>query len=191
MKKQLSTVFAVILSLLVSSSVAANVYFISATGYAETDYYSQRSSDMPIKVAVGYELHKQWSVEVGYQQLAGEASDTQGIDATALSVAVHGKAGNRTGELFYSLGVMAVDAKGVQNAISTDSADASAQCSAGTLVASSGLCRLNDNIVAGTIGLGFDTHLGYRAMVRVAAEHVFSNDEFSANVFTLGFRYNF
>ena len=185
MIKQFSAVLVMMISLLAASSANANVYFVSATGYTEVDYYSQRSSDMPITIAVGYEFHKQWSVEVGYQQLAGEASDTEGVDASAVSVALHGKAGNQTGELFYSLGIMAVDAQGVQNA------DADGQCSAGSLIATSGLCDLDDTTVAGTIGIGFDTHLGYRAMVRVAAEHVFSNDDFSANVFTVGFRYNF
>ncbi|WJG10477.1 outer membrane beta-barrel protein [Aliiglaciecola sp. LCG003] len=192
------------LSASTSSLAADNLYGVISGGFGKSDFQTNDSESGAYKFALGYQFHRQWYAEFGYQQLSGqdlliELPSTQdsleqaefGLTADAIVASVLGKASGNMGELFYRLGVMKVDIEG-QNLTE------SSQCEFGEVrpfTLSSGedytLCEYDEAVLAGVIGVGFDFYLGVHFMLRAEVEHVKGEHDFSNNAAYLGLRYNF
>ena len=174
-----------ITSLLFTPLVEANHYIVGALGYAEVDLPLATASgerydsqDVAVSVAYGYQFHRQWYVETGYLQLADKQESNATYEARGPYVAILGKAGNQTGELFYRVGVMSMDTRSI-----LDTADE--EC------ISANACNSAKSIVAGMAGLGFDYYLGTASMLRVEYTYIGGQDDVKAHIVNLGWRYNF
>ena len=195
-----------LLALLVSSSsfAAGNIYGILSAAYVDTDADLAETNGAGYKFGIGYEFHRQWYVEGGFHLLSDDSlSDgvfadastleqfSPEVEAESLFISVLGKASSPKGELFYRLGVNTVD-------VTTTSLAAEDLCDgrvspivvAGNTT-SQNVCRVNDTLLAGHIGIGFDFRLGRRLMLRTEAEYLQGEDDFKATTLTLGLRYNF
>lgn len=181
-----------------------DLYGIVTVGFADTDFGSTAAESAAYKFGIGYQFHRQWYVEAGYQQIADESMNSQiptsaqqvesfegGLEGGALYLSVLGKASGRTGELFYRLGVLNVDLKG-QSLADSDT------CSIGratpiSLVTgeSYSLCEFDEGVFAGAFGIGFDFFIGTKTMLRVEIEHIEGEHDFSSSSAHLGLRYNF
>lgn len=171
-----------------SSYATEKMYGVVTAGYADADYSEIGVENVSYKFALGHELSRQWYIEAGYQQLFDDLDDVEGGKADALFLSVLGKAGNKTGELFYRLGVLNVDVQGSEFAID-------GQCALGEIGGAdangNAICRYDEGGVAGVVGFGFDFFVGLNSMVRLEAEHIRGQDGLSINAAYLGFRYNF
>ncbi|MCC2614687.1 outer membrane beta-barrel protein [Aestuariibacter halophilus] len=180
-----------------SVSATERMYGLFAPGYAQTSMLDTDADDAGYTFALGYEFAPQWYVEMGYQSLSDSdpsgdpASDdfSPGLQAQGLYLSVLGKAGSQSGELFYRLGLMNVDAKGQSLAID-------GVCEVGQPIeppqdAGVRACTFDEGLIAGVIGLGFDYYLGPRTMLRGEVQRVQGEHDFSSNVATIGLRYNF
>jgi len=156
------------------------MYAVGSILYSDIELGDQALTGLGYKLGLGHQFHPQWYVEAGVQQLADEQDPNNRLQADGLYLSLLGKARNRTGELFYRLGVMRLDLQGEY--IPPGSACA-------TVVPSP--CAFDNSIMAGNIGLGFDFFLTDRMMMRVEGEYIQGERDFSAGVFTLGVRYNF
>lgn len=190
------------------SSLCANandeMYGVVSGGMANTDFDYGEAKGSTYKFAIGYEFHRQWYAEFGYQRLSNQSmiSDLPttldslnntdfGLEADALFASILGKASSNTGELFYRLGVLNVDLKG-QDVIE------GTECEVGTGNAFSldsgenyTLCSYDEGIFAGVFGVGFDFYLGVNLMMRTEIEHVRGENGFENNAAYIGLRYNF
>ena len=177
----------IISGLLVCLNVKANWYMTANAGYMDAESGDAQASAESFKITLATEIHPQWDIELSGQTLAksdfGEfqidPSADLGMKGYSLGVAMLGKAANRTGELFYRLGVQYVDAE--WEALSgTDG------CGSDLAV-----CVLDDSRFAGVIGVGFDTKLTRSWFVRIEAEYLRGEDDFSAGAGYIGLRYQF
>ena len=183
-KKQLS---ALMLATCVSGAAMATdkMYGVISSGYTDMEFSSIERDNYNYSMAIGHQFAKQWYVEAGYMKLVDDVESAEGANADSLYLAVLGKAGSRQGELYYKLGVANVDVEGIE------SAGQSGSELGDTLPGSTTLCGFDESVVAGLVGVGFDYHIGLSSMIRLEALYFKGEHDFTANVFNLGFRYNF
>ena len=184
----------IVISIFFSSTVFSgsahaqnNLYGTFALGLAQNEIESYELDKFSYKLGIGYQLTPQWDLEASFQGLGAEnAGDTaqQNFDVSefyGLSVSALGKARGQYGDLYYRVGVMMVDAQ-VQ--------------SIGSLVCvpdplTPGLCSIDESVVAGVLGLGFDLRIFQSTMVRFEVEHIQGQEDYSANAAYIGVRLNF
>lgn len=185
--KQLAAVFC-LSAASIGVQATEKMYGAITGGYTDADYSEVSVDGLSYKLTFGHEISRQWYVEAGYQQLFDDLDDVEGAKGDALFLAVLGKAGNQTGELFYRLGVLNVDVQGSEFAID-------GQCAvgdiSGTDASGNAICSFDDGGIAGVVGFGFDFFVGLNSMIRIEAEHIRGQDGLSVNAAYLGFRYNF
>ena len=167
---------------LVSVVAHANSYGIISLGYSDVDVGKVSDKSIGYSAALGYQIHRQWYVEMGYLNLVDSKEDSYSASAKGPYLSFLGKAGNEKGELFYKLGIASIDKS--EAYIPQDD-----MC--GNTVETASLCQSNEQIVAGIVGLGFDLFVGTRAMLRTEYVYIGGKDDFSSNSVSLGFRYNF
>ncbi|GAA0856995.1 hypothetical protein [Aliiglaciecola litoralis] len=205
MKRLALIVYVVSLTWSYAASATDDMYGIVSAGYAKSDIDTSAGADgASYKLALGYEFHRQWYAEFGYQQIVNqshvdmpplteaELANTEfGMKADALVASVLGKAASNAGELFYRLGVMNVDVSG-------QSVSDSPECALGNgsdFSLDSGdiktLCEFDEGIIAGVVGIGFDFYLGVNLMLRTEVEHIKGQQGFETNAGYVGLRYNF
>ncbi len=180
------------------------MYGVISGGYTESEFDLTKADTASYKFAVGYQFHRQWYLELGYQQLADEDlasvlpttleevdSFEPGLQGDALFAAFLGKAGNNMGELFYRVGILKADMKG-QSLIPQGSCEVGegSDFALGT-GENYTLCRYDDSNVAAVLGIGFDFYVGARSMVRFEVEHIRGENDLAINAAYLGVRYNF
>lgn len=168
-----------------SGYATEKMYGVVGVGYSSLTFNQQDISGINYKLALGHEISRHWYVEAGMYQLVDDVNDASGGKADSLYLAVLGKAGNRTGELFYKLGVMNVDVQGI------DAAASDGSCTLGDPLGESGLCAFDEGVLAGLAGIGFDYHLGLSSMLRIEVEYMKGKHDFSDAAVNVGFRYNF
>ena len=184
---------------------AENVYGVVSLGYSDSEFAVAQPNNAGYKLSFGYQIERQWYVEFGFQQLADQNMQLSvpttlidaenfesNIQATALYAALLGKARGRMGELYYRLGILKTDLRG-QNLLA--GASDCEQGNATLFSIESGeeytLCDYDEGGVAGVFGMGFDFFLTARSMIRVEAEHIRGQNDFTINVLYVGLRYNF
>ncbi len=156
----------------------ANLYAVANVGYSNVDTDTSSESDVSYSGAIGYQFDQQWYVEGGYISLIDKQDDNESLTSHGAYLALLGKAGSPEGELFYKVGVASIS---VEETLT----DASA---CGTEAAT---CGFDDTIVAGLVGLGFDYYVSRNSMVRTEYMYLGGQDDFSAHIVNIGFRYNF
>lgn len=179
------------------------MYGLFSLGYADAEQGQASNKGVGYSFAMGYELDRQWLVELGFQQLLDEeaqapseqnlgSDDSSEFKGDALYLALLGKASSRVGTLFYRVGVMSVKVQS-QSIIA-----ASQSCEQGDtteIVLSGGTsalaCSVDDTAVAGVIGLGFDYRLSDSLDLRTEVQHIRGQDDLQTNIVQLGIRYNF
>lgn len=186
------------------SQAKDDLYGVITIGYADSEFGSTETDSPAYKFGVGYQFHRQWYVEGGYQQISDESMNAlvpttleqiesfqPGLEGGAIYLSLLGKASGRSGELFYRLGILNVDIKG-------QTLDLGNTCSVGSetpISLATGeqytLCSFDEGIVAGAIGLGFDFFIGAKAMLRFEIEHIEGERDFSTSSAHVGLRYNF
>jgi len=193
-------------TLLLTSSWAqaeGDMYGLLGLNYADADQEEISAKGPGYSFAMGYEFHRQWFVELGYQQLIDEDADALTADnlgtedsnsatGDAIYAAVLGKAASQAGTLFYRLGVMSVKWQ-------ADSyLPEGSECALGeaTEVAvhanlNATRCAVDDTLIAGVVGLGFDFVLTETVDLRLEAQHIRGEDDLQVNLLQLGLRYNF
>jgi len=180
--------FLIIIGICLFSNAAfaeSNFYGILSAGYAQSEVDDFELDKASYKFGIGYELNRQWYIEAGYQSLgevnAGEQAELTGSDVaefSAVYLAALGKASGQFGELFYRAGVMRVDAS-VQSATALS-------CPAGPTV-----CRIDNSLLAGVLGLGFDFYIHHSTMLRFEVEYIKGEQDYTAAAAYLGLRLNF
>ncbi|WP_168171471.1 outer membrane beta-barrel protein [Lacimicrobium sp. SS2-24] len=204
MKKSLLSTLIGISALCTSTAYAqSNMYGLLGLNYAEADQEQISAKGPGYSFAMGYEFHRQWFVELGYQQLIDEDADRLTADnlgtedsnsatGDAIYAAVLGKARSQAGTLFYRLGVMSI--KWQADSYLAEGRDCAAG-TASTVVVSDSLnatrCAVDDTAIAGVVGLGFDFVLTQTVDVRLEAQHIRGEDDLQVNLVQLGVRYNF
>ncbi|WP_102797839.1 outer membrane beta-barrel protein [Bowmanella denitrificans] len=185
-----------------TTAVANNMYGLLSAGYADAKQGQAGGKGVGYSFGMGYELHRQWVLEGGFQQLLDEqgdapsltnlgSEDSSSIKADALYLALLGKASSQAGTLFYRVGVMSVKLESqavIAANQSCERGDAIALSVEGTAALS---CELDKTIVAGVVGLGFDFRLSDSLDLRIEAQHVRGAEDFEANIGQIGIRYNF
>lgn len=174
-------------------------YTVLGAGYAESNSQLVDDKGASYRFGVGYQLHRQWNVELGYQQiikedfqLPGTNNNAQdGIDASAIYLTLLGKASAQRGELFYRIGALSIDVEEQQFHTG------SATCAAGqgtTLnvgAQSYTQCTLDESVIAGVIGIGYDVRISSNVLIRTEIEHIKGEDDVEFNAAYVGLRYNF
>jgi len=182
---------ALTLSCVMPASATERMYGVVGLGYADTEIANSSAKELSYRLALGHQFDRQWYVELGYQKLVDDDGDGPGtgLTADALSISALGKAANRSGELFYRLGLANVDLKG--QALANDDG----QCEVGSVVAQTAqmadICGFDEGVLGGVVGLGFDFNLGLNTMLRLEGEYMVGEDDFSSGAVYLGIRYNF
>ncbi len=179
-------------------------YVFASGAYSDVDVDYGSEGNAGFTLGFGTEIHRQWYAEVGYSQFASDFSAlsadqisnaTQGLDAgndaSGLYLGFLGKASGQTGELFYRLGIMGLDYQ--SQALRFDG-----DCGGGTeqaLTTVGGdnvvVCDKDDSDIAGMIGVGFDTYLGFNSQIRLSFDHIRASDSISINTIQIGYRYSF
>ena len=197
--------YASLLLLLAASNQALakeQMYALFGLNYTEAEQGQASNKGMGYSFAMGYELDRQWFVELGFQQLLDEdagvlseqelgTDDNSEFKGDALYLALLGKASSRVGTLFYRVGVMSVKVQS-QSIIDTSQSCERGEASAVTL--SGGVataCTVDDTAVAGVVGLGFDYNLSDYLDLRTELQHIRGQDDLQFNLVQLGIRYNF
>lgn len=183
MKKGIA--LAVMLAASFSSQATERMYGLATVGYSDAEFDVTDNSGVAYSLALGHQFSSQWYVEAGYHNLLDEDDGLDTLQAEGLYLAVLGKAGGRIGELYYKLGVMDVDVKGVQGVAGDDCTADDSESDAITY------CAVDEGILAGMAGLGFDYHIGLNSMVRLEALYIRGQEDFSTSMINVGFRYNF
>lgn len=163
-----------------SATTFANTYGLLSVGYSDVDLGNISDKSASYGVAFGYQFAPQWYVEAGYLNLIDHQDETQQLEANGPYISVLGKATGNDGELYYRLGVASIDKTEkylIQEMACIDT--------------SSSLCEIDERILAGMIGLGFDYFIGRSAMLRLEYTYMGGEDDFSTHSVNVGFRYNF
>lgn len=171
--------------LLLVPPTLANNYLVASVGYATVDSplvamanENIETDDVAIGLAYGYQFHRQWYAEAGYLKLADKQEGSAALESDAPFIAVLGKAGNQTGELFYRLGITSVKTRTTRYA------------EAGICDVAEG-CTHEARLLGGMVGLGFDYYMGLKSMLRVEYTYIGGQDDFNAHLVNVGLRYNF
>ncbi|MGJ8680292.1 outer membrane beta-barrel protein [Paraglaciecola sp.] len=186
-------------------SAAEKTYTVFSLGFSELEYAQQETDGMGYKLGIGYQIHPQWYIETGYQQLMNESlfigttpspaqfeNGDDKLQADALFVSILGKASGNIGELFYRLGVLKTDVRGQTLFAGERSCDTG---TANLITAEnnsiSTICDYDNSGVAAVFGIGFDYFIGARTMLRSEIEYLKGGDNLKHTSFTVGLRYNF
>lgn len=174
-----------------SASAERNIYGVLSAGYAQNEIDDFEFDKSSYKLGIGYELSRQWYIEAGFQSLgeqnAGEQFEQINddvVEIAGLYLSALGKARGQYGELFYRLGVMRADAE-VQSVANLSCAN-----SPETAIENN-VCRIDDSLMAGVFGLGFDVFIHHSTMVRFEVEHIRGEQDFAASAAYIGIRLNF
>lgn len=175
-----------------SANAQRNFYGVMSAGYAQNEIEGFELDKGSYKLGIGYELNPQWYLEAGYQALgevnASDAFAETGKDVaeiSALYLSALGKARGQFGELFYRVGVLQVNAD-VQSVSNLTCANSATSESTGP-----GVCQINDTLLAGQFGLGFDFYIHHSTMLRIEAEYIKGEQDYTASAVYLGLRLNF
>jgi hypothetical protein len=186
---------AIVLAVFALTSVSAQaidrLYGVVGMGFADGDLDGATANGLSYRFAIGHEYHRQWNFELGYQNIVDEEASGfgEGLAATAITLSALGKASNREGELFYRIGLANIDVTG-QTLADNDGVCANGSV-IGTVVDVGTFCGVDENVIGGVVGLGFDVYTGLNSMVRIEGEYLYGESEFSAGAVYIGFRYNF
>ncbi|GGD69177.1 outer membrane beta-barrel protein [Lacimicrobium alkaliphilum] len=202
-KRTLSALLSTLFLASTGAQAQGDMYGLLGLNYAEADQEEITAKGPGYSFAMGYEFHRQWFVELGYQQVIDEetdaltptnlgSEDTNSVTGDAIYAAVLGKAASQAGTLFYRLGVMSIKwqadsylpeggecASGARSQIAVNA----------TLNATR--CAVDDTVLAGVVGLGFDFTLTETVDLRLEAQHIRGEDDLQVNLVQLGVRYNF
>lgn len=182
-----------------------NLYTVATVGYGKTELSDSSSNELAYKLAVGYQIDRQWYMEAGIQKLVSDSmadvlpssdqslqDDELRLDGSALFIAFLGKASGNTGELFYRIGLLKTDIQGQQSLLGIQ------ECELGsaTLINNSAgdtytYCQFDEGGIAGVIGLGFDYFITSRTMLRTEIEYIKGQDNLKVSAAYVGLRYNF
>lgn len=161
--------------------------------------------EVGFNLSFGTEIHKQWYAELGVNYFSSGfdnltqptdldtafAADS-GIDASGVHLAFLGKAKNQRGELYYRIGIAALNVTSEKYVTPESSCGSASRIETMALDgAAVSLCSMDDTKLAGMIGIGFDTYLGYETQLRFAIDHYRGQDDIQINTIQLGLRYNF
>ncbi|RDV29171.1 autotransporter outer membrane beta-barrel domain-containing protein [Alteromonas aestuariivivens] len=179
---------AVALALGVNVQVEATerMYGVLSSGYADVEFGELSEQQPHYQFAMGHQFLSQWYLEFGYQSLVDGLDSQSGMKADALYLAMLGKAGSPWGELYYKLGVMNADVLTAQGSLPDGTCRQGGE--PGTLA---NTCHYDEGIAAALVGVGFDFQLSMNSMVRLEFSHARGQQDFKANVVTVGLRYNF
>lgn len=175
-----------------AANAERNFYGILSAGYVQNELVDFELDKASYKLGIGYELNRQWYLEAGYQAL-GEvnASDdfatinSDVAEFSGLYLSALGKARGQYGELFYRLGVMRVDAE-VQSVSNLTCPGDPAVFTVGQQI-----CSVNDTLLAGMFGLGFDVYIHHSTMLRFEVEYIKGEQDYDATAAYVGVRLNF
>ncbi|MDO6566354.1 hypothetical protein Q4561_04740 [Alteromonas sp. 1_MG-2023] len=156
---------------------ASTSYGVGSIGYSDFEFTSLDDRGLTYSVAYGRQVHEQWYAEVGYLNLINDSGGDTELNGDALYLALLGKANNQFGELYYKLGIA--------------NADISGKSSCGNDVITGDACSFDEGVVAGIIGLGFDYYVGLKSSVRFEYVYLSGEDDLSAHLMSVGFRYKF
>ncbi|AWL12856.1 hypothetical protein HMF8227_02404 [Saliniradius amylolyticus] len=186
---------------LASAASNGTMYGLAAASYNDADAGQAAEKGMGYGIAFGYEFHRQWYVEAGYQQLLDEPAENvltiadtsaelpQGVEAGGAFVALLGKASSTHGTLFYRLGVMALDHQSSYYASVDDGCAEGAD--SGVSVQTLTQCMVDDTSAAGLAGLGFDFYLTPNWSLRTEYQYVRGEDDFESHGGLIGVKYHF
>jgi hypothetical protein len=161
-------------------------YAVAGAGVAEAQIDDVSSTDFSYRLNIGYEFHRQWQAELGYQRLVDDSDGNEaGLSVQALSLSALGKAKNRNGELFYRIGLAYVDVEGAVDTINQNSCDATIQTSSATL------CSVDEGGIGGVVGLGYDLYLGLHSEIRFEAEYLYGDNNVTAAAIYVGYKFKF
>jgi len=195
-----------VFSLLASNLLATQVfaqqhefYTVLGAGYSESKSQLVDDKGASYRFGVGYELHRQWNLELGYQQLINEEFQTpgannnakDGIEAGAIYLTLLGKASAESGELFYRIGALSIDIEEQQFHSESTTCSAGQGTSLTVGDQSYTQCSLDDTVIAGVIGIGYDVRISSNVLIRTEVEHIKGEDDVEFNAAYIGLRYNF
>jgi hypothetical protein len=182
-----------------------NLYTVATAGYGETEMLDSSINNFTYKLAVGYQLDRQWYLEAGMQKLVSDSLD-EGIlgseyglddnelrlDGSALFLALLGKAAGTSGELFYRIGLLKTDIKGQQSLSGIQECELGSATLINTVAGDTyTYCQFDEGGVAGVIGLGFDYFLTSKTMLRTEIEYIKGQNNLKVSAAYVGLRYNF
>lgn len=181
-----------------------DLYGVVTAGYGKTDFETNDVDHGAYKLAIGYQFHRQWYAEFGYQQLSNQSLLAElpttsealqnaefGMKANAMVASVLGKAGSQTGELYYRLGIMNIDVEGQHLSDNGECSFGEARMFSVDGGPQMALCEYDEGVLGGVIGIGFDFYLGVNLMLRTEIEHISGENGFKHNAGYVGLRYNF
>lgn len=188
---------------LFSTLTQANMYLAVGANYSKVEQ-NQLSEEAPgYSLALGYQFHRQWYLEAGFAQwlsrsadedlpntLAGVADYQSEQQWAGPYVALLGKATGQQGELFYRVGVTQVDSKAEQ-LVAGNTCELGESRLFTVEQQPYSRCMWKESLFAGIIGLGFDFFLSKRTQLRLEADYLKGQDDFSLGVVSLALRYNF
>lgn len=156
--------------------------FVSVgAGWSTTDINPVSKDATGWRASVGYSIHPQWDVEVGYLSLLSGKTIPSGaehgqisLDADVYYLGLLGKAGNETGELFYRVGV------GQANVASQPSEDGDIGCNggSGSIVDRTNVyCGFDESYLAMILGLGFDYYFTDHLAIRFEGDYLFGEND--------------
>lgn len=180
------------------------VYGVVNAGYSQLDIRGGGAEGGSVRLALGMELHRQWNIEVGFQDSSpeqlrnigeGDTISTDGFvetaESQALMLSMLGKARGSSGELYYRIGAVQAKAEGQYLASSSGCPGATPLAVIDTQGATQELCRYDDNVLAAAFGLGFDYFITPSFLVRTEAEYIGGENGYSVASAFVGVRYNF
>jgi len=196
-----STALSIVLLMIGAGTANASdsLYGVSSIGYVSNEIdVAERNLSLKsasYKIALGYEVSKSWSFEVGFQALGEENLSNEELnfnnssnELSNLYLSALGKANNRQGELFYRIGVARIDTS------EAFLSQAQSCPSGGNIIAMQNnavLCQLSDSKVAGILGIGFDFHIHHSSLLRLEVEQMSGEGGYSATAGYIGVRLNF
>ncbi|MGQ8364697.1 outer membrane beta-barrel protein [Glaciecola sp. 1036] len=188
-----ATSFVLLITLSYKAEAQPEFYGIASAGFAQTEVESYELDSFSYKIGLGYELTKQWNIEFGYQSFGEEnpadpvvSINEPSAELSALYLAMLGNAEGNFGQLYYKVGLLAINSQ--VDFISGTVCDASFE-TVSTLAGT--LCSMDDTLIAGQLGLGFDFYIHHSTMIRTEIEWTKGQNGFESAAVYLGLRLNF
>lgn len=187
-----------------ATSAKSNTYGLLSLGYADADLGQVSQEGMGYSLALGYELNKQWFVELGFQQLldqqgrqpsdaAAPLGEDDRFKADALYVAMLGKASSARGTLFYRVGLMTAKVEAITYVAANDNCERGKAQSLAVQADANAFfsCTVDNTHLAAVVGLGFDWRLAQSLHLRTEIQHVRGESDWQTSTLQLGLRYDF
>lgn len=187
-------IYLLLVSLLFSGASVAieKMYGVVSTGYSDVEFNERAEESFGYKILLGHQFHPKWYVETGYLKIADvgneQSEDNDFLKADGLYLGVLGKASSPVGELFYRVGAARIDV------VALEPTNAEGGCSLGSLspmMNGEVLCRYDEGVLAGILGLGFDLAVAEKLFVRLDADYIRGRHGLDTGMISLGLRYNF